>query len=129
MTKHTEQISSVIHSTVKAVISRGLNDPRIRGLVSVTSVQVSSDLAEALIGVSVMPADRSELTLHGLSHAASHLRGQVARQAGLRRMPKLIFRLDSSLKREAEVLQAIDEGRRRDEELHPSPLGEEAEES
>ena len=35
----------------------------------------------------------------------------------MRRVPRLIYRIDKSLKREAEVLSAINEARRRDDEL------------
>ena len=43
------------------------------------------------------------------------IRRTVADKVSLRRMPAS-FRLDESLKKQAEVLSAVNEGRRRDEE-------------
>jgi ribosome-binding factor A len=117
MSQHTEQIESVLHRAVQEIFSRGLNDPRVRGLLSVTDVAVSSDLADATIKVSVMPAEHAELSLHGIRHAAPHIRTLVGRAVRLRRMPRLSFKLDDSLKKEAQVIAAINDARRRDEAL------------
>lgn len=107
MSQHTDQLASVIRRQVQDILSRGLNDPRVRGLISITDVQVSDDLAEARISVSVLPEEHSKLTLRGLESAASHIRSRVGRTASIRRLPRLIFRLDKTLKNQARVLDAI----------------------
>ncbi|MDY7107423.1 MAG: 30S ribosome-binding factor RbfA [Planctomycetota bacterium] len=130
MSLHTEQVASVLHRAVQQVITRGLNDPRVQGLISVTGVQVSQDLADATVSVSVMPAERAELTLHGLRHAARHIRTEVGRSVRMRRVPRLSFKLDESLKKEARVIAAInkaveaDERRRRPDEHLPEEEAE-----
>jgi ribosome-binding factor A len=116
MSLHTDQVASVLHRAVQQVITRGLNDPRVRGLISVTKVQVSGDLADATVSVSVMPAERAELTLHGLRHAARYIRTEVGRSVRMRRVPRLSFKLDASLKKEAQVIAAINEALRADEQ-------------
>jgi len=103
---------------VQDILSRGLNDPRVRGLVSVTKVDVSPDYAEAVVWCSVLPEEHGPLSIKGIEHAATWIRRTVASKVSLRRMPRLSFRLDQSLKKQAEVLSAINEGRRRDEELN-----------
>lgn len=117
MSTHSHQIESVLLRSVQDVLSRGLNDPRVRGLVSVTKVDVSPDYAEAIVWCSVLPHEHGDLTIKGIQHAAAWIRRTVASRVSLRRMPKLSFRLDHSLKKQAEVLSAINEGRQRDEEL------------
>ena len=77
MSIRTEQVASLIQRAVQAQLSRGLNDPRIRGMISVTKVTVSPDLSDATIYVSVMPDKHTNLTLCGLQHAAPHLQRQV----------------------------------------------------
>ena len=109
------------------ILSRGLNDPRVRGLVSVTKVDVSPDYAEAIVWCSVLPEEHGALSIKGIEHAAAWIRRTAASRVSLRRMPRLSFRLDNSLKKQAEVLSAINEGRRRDEELNLPPA--ESEES
>lgn len=107
MTQRTEQIASVIRIAVQRVISRGLNDPRVRGLISVTKVEVAPDLADARVFVSILPADCSELTMHGLKSAAGYIQSEIADEVAARRLPRLSFRLDESLKKQAMLDQAI----------------------
>jgi len=109
MSHRTEQITSTIQRAVQTVISRGLNDPRVRGLVSVTKVVVDDDLAKATVFISVMPAERGELTMHGLRAATKRIRRDVGGVIRLRRVPRLSFRLDDSIKRQSELEQSLKE--------------------
>jgi ribosome-binding factor A len=111
-----DQVESVLHRAVQDVITRGLNDPRVRGLISVTRVKVSPDLAHATVSVSVLPEEHAELSMHGLRHANHHIRAEVGKRVRMRRVPLLAFNLDKSLKKEAEVIAAINEARRADEQ-------------
>lgn len=115
MSLHTDQVASVIKRAVQTVLTRGLNDPRVRGLISVTRVKVSPDLAEAGVYVSITPADHAELTMHGLKHAARHIRHEISGTVDLRRVPRLRFLMDETLKKEAGVLAAINRARSEDE--------------
>ncbi len=107
MSRRTDQVASLIRRAVQSRLSRGLNDPRVRGLVSVTRVTVAADLSEAVILVSVMPAEHAQLTLRGLQHAAAHIRRELGRTARLRHQPRLTFKLDDSMRHAAEAMAAI----------------------
>ena len=109
MSHRVEQITSTIQRAVQTVISRGLNDPRVRGLVSITKVVVDDDLAKATVFVSVMPAERGELTMHGLRAATKRIRRDVGNMIRLRHTPRLSFRLDDSIKRQTELEQSLKE--------------------
>jgi len=126
MTQHSSQIESVLRRAVQDILSKGLNDPRVRGLVSITKVEVSSDYAEATIWCSVLPAEHGALTLRGIESASHWIRREAAEKVRLRRMPRLQFRLDATLKKQAEVLAAINEGRRRDEADRARNCGDDA---
>jgi ribosome-binding factor A len=125
MTVQQDKVASLLSRAVQEVLGRGLNDPRIRGLVSVTKVSVSPDLADATIGVSVIPVEHASTTLHGLRHAARHLRTEVGHRTRLRRTPRLHFELDEGLKKQAEVLAAINKTHDVDE---PAASGETSQE-
>jgi ribosome-binding factor A len=73
----------------------------------VTQLRITEDFKQALIDVSVLPADRQELTMHGLRAAARHVRREVGDLVAIKQMPELVFRLDASLKKQAAVLDAI----------------------
>jgi len=116
MSVHKEKTVSVLSRAIQSVLSRGLNDPRVRGMMTVTDVKVSDDMANATVMVSVFPEEAAELTVHGLCHAAQHIRTEVGNSVRIRRMPHLTFKVDRRLKRESSVLSAINEAVRADEE-------------
>jgi len=107
MATHAEQVASVIRRSVQEMLTRGLNDPRIQGLISVTNVKVTDDLTEAWISVSVMPEERGRTTIKGLHNATGHIRGHIGRALRRRRIPRIHFRLDDSLKKQARIHDAI----------------------
>lgn len=107
MTRRAEQVSSVIQRAVQQVLSGGLSDPRIAGLITVTSVNVSPDLATAVISVSVLPEEKQDLTLHGLRAASTFIRREAGEIIDSRKLPEFVFKLDKALKKQAEVLGAL----------------------
>lgn len=107
MTRRAEQIASLLRTAVQEVIARGFQDPRIRGLITITDLTVSPDLKAATIMVSILPEDRQELTMHGLRAAATHIRHQISDRLDLRVTPDLHFKLDNSLKKQAGVFEAL----------------------
>ena len=108
MSIRQQKIESQVRRLVSEAILRDLSDPRIRGLLSVTRVQVSPDLREARVYISIL-SDRSESTvMSGLLSARGVIQKHVANGMKIRYAPRLSFLLDESLKRQAEVLKALD---------------------
>lgn len=107
MSRRTDQMSATIREALQAVIDRGLADPRISGLITVTQVRVTDDFKSAFVEISVLPAEKQDLTMHGLRAAARHIRREVGDHVAIKQMPELVFRLDESLKKQAGVLDAI----------------------
>lgn len=96
-------------------IAKGLSDPRARGLITVTEVKVADDLKTAEVFISVLPDKHEELTLHALRHASKHLRRQAAELMALQHLPELHFKLDTRLKQQAAVYDALAKVRREQE--------------
>ncbi len=119
MSHRLPQIESTLRRAIGTVLQQGLGDPRVTGMITVTRVSVSPDLHEARVFVSVMPESQQELVVHGLRHAAGRIRRTVGEEVSLRTMPRLDFRLDGSLKKQAAVMQAIARGMER--ETPPTP--------
>lgn len=115
MTIRQDKVSTVLRRAVSEVLQRRLADPRIRGLVSVTRIDVSPDLSEAFVYVSVLPAQFERRTMHGLRHAAGRVHVLVRDMVRIRSVPRFVFRLDETLKRQNEVLEAIRDGMAREE--------------
>lgn len=109
MSHRPEQMASEIRSAVQQLLDRGLSDPRITGMITITGVRVTPDHRTAFLSVSILPATAQTLTMHGLKSAAPHLRRQAGDIVRTRQIPELIFRLDETLKKQAEVLKSINQ--------------------
>lgn len=123
--RRTDRVAQAIRLAVEKVLARGLADPRVRGLITVTKVTVDAALRTATIDVSVYPAEHADLTMHGLKAAAPHIRHEISDELALRRTPTLQFRLDDSLKRQAEILGTLGriqiEREAREPDANPQP--------
>jgi len=107
LSRRQEQFSSVLRSAIQAVIDRGIQDPRISGMITVTEVRVSEDFADATILISVLPAERQDLTLHGIRSATMHIRREAGKNVDSRKLPRFHFDLDSRTKKQAAVIDAL----------------------
>jgi ribosome-binding factor A len=124
MSTKQDQLSSAIDRALREVFSRGFNDPRISGLLTITGVKVTQDGRECFVDVSVLPAEKGNLSLHGLNAASPHIRREVGERVRVRTMPSLIFRLDETLKKQAKILAALDKVRQEMAEKGELPLPE-----
>lgn len=123
-----KQIESLLQRAVASVLQRGLADPRIKGLVSVTRVDVSTDFRHASVYVSITPEEYESRTIHGLKDATMHIQHQVNKAVALRIVPHLAFKIDQDLKKQAEIFAAIDAGMKRTQasETHADSIKPEA---
>jgi ribosome-binding factor A len=119
MNRKEEQLAASMRRILGELIGRGLSDPRIKGMVSITELQLVAKGRVANVHISVLPQSEGPLSVKGLQNAAKHLRGKVGAALGLRVCPKLKFVLDGSLKSEADILGAIREAVESDTELPP----------
>ena len=97
----TQRVAEQVQKELAQIIQLEMKDPRL-GLVTVSAVDVSRDLAFADIYVSFLGVDdqeRIEESVEVLNHASGFLRSQLARAVKLRFTPRLRFYYDSSLSR------------------------------
>ena len=86
-----------------------LRDPRIDG-VTVTRVEVSPDMREAKVHVSIMGDDAAQRTcLHGLQSAAGFLQQKIAKRIDTRYTPRLRFELDMGVKKSSAIARLLDD--------------------
>ncbi len=103
------KVAEAVREVVSMAILTELRDPRVRD-VTVTYVEVSPDLRQAKIHVSVMgDPTRQQLSLRGLQHAAGFLQQKVAQRIDTRYTPKLKFILDQGVKHSIEVSQLLNQ--------------------
>ena len=92
----TRRIGEEIRKIVSTMLINGIKDPRITSMVSVTDVEVTSDLSYAYIYVSILGGDE-ESTLDGLKSACGYIRREVGKNIKIRHTPEIIFKIDDSL--------------------------------
>jgi ribosome-binding factor A len=101
--------AEAIREVVSMAILAELKDPRVRD-VTVTRVEVSGDMRQAKVHVSVMGDDtKQRLALHGLQSAAGFLQAKVASRIDTRYTPRLEFYLDQGVKKSIEVARILNE--------------------
>jgi ribosome-binding factor A len=92
------RVAHELQRALSDLIARGLKDPRVTGLVTVTGAKISPDLREAVAYVSVHGEEKvRRQTLAGLRAAAGWLQREASHALGLRFTPHLRFEYDASV--------------------------------
>ena len=106
--RRPDRVAEAIREEVALFLADGVKDPRISGLVTVTGVDVTRDLRNAKVFVSVMGTDDERAaTMDGLAGLAHQLRGRVGRALQLRLAPTISFKLDESIARAARIEELL----------------------
>lgn len=110
MSVRQQKVASQIKRAVSLVLAREMGDPRLNALITVTGVEVTPDLREARVRVSILQlgGPPPATIIQGLHSASGRIQGEVAESLPLRHAPRLTFELDGSLKKQAEILQKLD---------------------
>ena len=115
MSRRTERVNELIRDELSDLLLREVNDPRLGGLISITRVEVTPDLFNARIFVSIMqPPAAQASALRALNAAASFFHRELKSRIQIRRVPFLVFKLDTSIEEGAQVLAHINEVMRED---------------
>ncbi len=101
--------AEAIREVVSMAILTEIRDPRVQN-VTVTGVEVSSDMRTAKVLVSVMGDEgRQHLCLKGLINASGFLQSKIAKRIETRYTPRLSFELDQGVKKSIEVQRILHE--------------------
>jgi len=92
-----EKLQELIKQEMSKMLLREIKDPRI-GFVTVTDVEMTGDLREAKIFVSIMGDDaKVQESLKGLNSALGFIRREIGKRVKIRFTPEISFALDTSL--------------------------------
>ncbi len=127
ISSRVQRVADQIQRELASLIQMEVNDPRV-GMVSVTGVNVSRDLAHAKVYVTVLNSltensrindstlsepgslDKleTEANIDALNKAAGYLRSLLAKRLSTRSVPKLRFYFDGSIERGQQLSSLID---------------------
>jgi ribosome-binding factor A len=101
-------VGSTIRQELAMMMLHELNDPRLKGMPSITRVKVSEDLSNADVYITVMGTESQQQTvLAALRHSAGMMRSKLTKAMSMRTIPYLKFHLDENLKKEMAVLDLL----------------------
>ncbi|MBL4572406.1 MAG: 30S ribosome-binding factor RbfA [Gammaproteobacteria bacterium] len=137
MSPRVQRVADQIQRELASLIQMEVNDPRV-GMVSVTGVEVSRDIAHAKVYVTVLntltddaeinnsiltePSELDKLeikeNIDALNKAAGFLRSLLAKRLSTRSVPKLRFYYDGSIQRGQQLSSLIDSALAADQDSH-----------
>ncbi len=99
-TQRQRKIGGIIQQDIAEILQRAAKDGGLQGvLLSVTKVNVTTDLSIAKVYVSIFPSKHAAELISGIQSNESRIRHELAQRTKnqLRRVPDLHFFLDDSL--------------------------------
>lgn len=105
-----QRVADFLRRELSSLIQQQLRDPRL-GMISITDVEVSRDLAHARVFVTVLGCDtneEAEESIEVLNNASGFLRTEMSRMLTMRVAPALKFIFDDSVHRGLEISSLID---------------------
>ena len=118
--KRSDRVAQELKKEVAVILQREVKDPRI-GMVTVSDVEVSHDLAYAKIFVTFLFDNDQEAInqgMKGLEKASPYIRSLVGKAMRLRIVPELRFIYDESLVEGMRMSNLVSNVIREDEAKH-----------
>lgn len=104
------RINEEYKKVISQIIRNDLKDPRISGMASVVSVDVTKDLSFATVYISVLGTeDEKKNTMEGLTKSAGYVRREVGKKVKLHHTPVILFKEDNSIEYGVSMAQKIAE--------------------
>ncbi|MDZ4167540.1 MAG: 30S ribosome-binding factor RbfA [Coriobacteriia bacterium] len=106
-TPRTRKLGETVREALAEVLRDDVADPRL-DFVTITSVQVSSDLGVADVYVTTHgDQERYDELLEGMRSADKRIRAGLARRVSLRITPELRYHLDTSVDESMRIYEAL----------------------
>ncbi len=108
MKHRKDRLEELIKRIVSEIIFRELKDPRI-GFVTVTGVELSKDLAEAKIGISILGTSTEvRKSMEGIRSSSGFVQKLLGKELKIRNVPRVHFFLDKSVEEGVELVNRIE---------------------
>ncbi len=103
-----QKLEGQIKRIISELIIKEIKDPRI-GFVTITGVELSKDLSQAKVGVSIL-GDTKDIksSFSGILSAKGFIQHKVGKSLMIRQIPKIEFFIDSSISDGTDMVGLID---------------------
>ena len=93
-----QKVNEELKREIGTIITTKMNNTNLKkGLISVTSVETSSDLKYARVYVSMINVGNKKEALKALKKSSGFIRTEIAKKVNLKNTPELIFEFDESI--------------------------------
>jgi len=114
--QRSKRLAELIKEEISDILLREVKDPRI-GFVSVTDVEVSTDLRHANVYISVYGGDEErEKSMEGLEKANGYIRKLLGERITVYHTPEILFRYDNSLEYGAHISSLLEKVKKKSNE-------------
>lgn len=126
--KRVERLNSLLKEVISEVVMRDVRDPRMAQFVTITGVDITSDLHHAKVFISVIgTSDQKKQTIEALQSAAGFIAIQSSKKVVMRYFPSLTFKLDDSVEKHIRIETLL--GKIHEEQKSRKPSSDESESS
>ncbi len=120
MKDRSARLNSLLREVLSEVIMREIKDPRVKGIITVTNVDISKDLHHAKVLISVIGTKEEKTkTLEALESAAGFIAVQASKKVVMRYFPTLVFKLDNSVDQQMKIDALLGEIHNEQQHRHP----------
>lgn len=102
-----ERLNHVFMQEISNILMTEIKDEDIK-FVTVTGVDITSDLSYAKVYVTVLDEDKRKTTLEALNGASHFIRGKLSERVEIRHTPELKFLYDESIEYGNHIEEIID---------------------
>jgi len=109
MTRRSDRVAEAIRRLISETVHSKLRDPRIKGVVTITRVEITPDLRFAKIYYSVLGDEKKKsLVARGLDSAKNYIRKYIGDSLELRYTPDILFKFDKKVERSAKIDEILE---------------------
>jgi ribosome-binding factor A len=102
--KRAVRLNSLLKEVISEVVMRDVRDPRLPQFVTITGVEITSDLHYAKVSVSVIGTpEQKTKTIEALQSAAGFIAVQSSKKVVMRYFPALTFKIDDSVEQHIRI--------------------------
>ena len=108
--RRVERVNSLLKEVLSEVIRKDVKDPDIHELLAVTKVEVTKDLHQAKVYVSIIGTEKErEQSLEALTSCAGFIGSLASKKVRLRYFPRLSFILDDTAEKHMRIEEIIND--------------------
>ncbi|MFN3921215.1 MAG: 30S ribosome-binding factor RbfA [Caldimicrobium sp.] len=107
MSRRAERVASLLKEAISEIILHDLNDPIFKDFISLTHIDIGSDLKRAIIYFRVFERDPKEIE-RALNRSKGYIKRLLAEKITLKFLPEIEFKIDTTEEEEKKLIELFE---------------------